>query len=103
MSLIPISSSLLEKRLNVHEKDLYDWSALHRAVEKRDIIEHYGESLMQMQMHMFYKKMLGRSSMGQNCKGKLQMQKREESGELGGHSSIMDLGNAAKSFRSLGA
>lgn len=53
---------------------------------------------MQVQMHMFYKKMLGRSSMGQNCKGMLQMQKREESGELGGHSSIMDFGVTLQSL-----
>ncbi|KAH0373214.1 hypothetical protein KCU65_g544, partial [Aureobasidium melanogenum] len=83
--------------------DSGDWSDLHRAVEKQDIINHYGESLMPMQMRMFYEKTSGRGLMGQSCNGMLQMQKREESGTLGMYSSMLDLGDAAKAFRSFGA
>lgn len=80
-----------------------DWSDLHRAVEKQDIINHYDGSLMPMQMRMFYEKTSERGLMGQSCNGMLQKQKREESGNLGAYSSMLDLGDAAKAFRSFGA
>lgn len=79
-----------------------DWSDLHRAVEKQGIIEHYGETLMPMQMRMFYEKISGRGLMGQNCNSMLQMQKRQENGELR-YSSMLDLSDVAKSFRGFGA
>lgn len=82
--------------------DSGDWSSLRRAVQKQGIIEHYGESFMPMQMRMFYEKVSGRGLMGQNCNSMLQMQKRQESDELR-HSSMLDWGDAAKSFRGVGA
>jgi splicing suppressor protein 51 len=76
-----------------------DWSDLHHAVDKQGIIDHYGEGLMPMQMRMLYEKISGRGLMGQSGEGMLRMQMSAESGGFGGYSAMVDLGNAAKSFR----
>lgn len=62
-----------------------------------------GKDTRKTQQNVFYEKTLGRGLVDQSCNGMLQMQKREESGNLGVYSSMLDLGDAAKAFRSFGA
>jgi splicing suppressor protein 51 len=50
-----------------------NWSNLYSAVTKQDLIEHYGDKDMPMQMRMLYEKITGRGPMGRKCGGMLQM------------------------------
>jgi splicing suppressor protein 51 len=58
-----------------------DWSSLHRTVGKQDIIDHYGDRDMPMQMRMLYEKITGRGPMGHNGEHMLRMQMSAETGE----------------------
>jgi splicing suppressor protein 51 len=42
------------------------WQDLRRSVEKQQVIEHYGDSKMPMQLRMLAKAVYGRSLMGQD-------------------------------------
>jgi splicing suppressor protein 51 len=58
-----------------------DWSNLHHAVTKQDVIDHYGDRDMTMQMRMLYEKITGRGPMGHKGESMLQMQMAAERGE----------------------
>ena len=67
------------------------WSSLASAVEKRDILDHYGDSSMPMQMRMFGEQIYGTGPGGQPGAGMLQMMKQRETGEM--HGTTLDFSN----------
>lgn len=73
-----------------------DWSCLNRRAEKSDISQHYGNSLMPMQLRMLGEKIYGRGVAGQSGAGMMRMMMMQETGSSGGHSSLLD---ASASFR----
>lgn len=69
------------------------WGDLRRAIEKGDIVEHYGVNTMPMQMRMFTEKVWGLNpgaagSGDAMCRLQMQM----ERGALNGNSSLLRLG-----------
>lgn len=54
------------------------WSSLGRAVEKSDVMEHYGDSLMPMQLRMFGEQVYGDGPGGQSGAGMRQVQMMAE-------------------------
>lgn len=65
------------------------WSSLARAIEKSDVIEHYGHSLMPMQLRMFAEQVYGRGLGGSSAASTLQMLMTSES--RGGYMSHIDI------------
>lgn len=59
-----------------------EWSSLASAVEKADVVEHYGNPNMPMQMRMFGEQVYGRGPGGQAGAGMLQVQMMAEQGDL---------------------
>ncbi|KKY27261.1 putative mynd domain [Phaeomoniella chlamydospora] len=57
------------------------WSNLNCAVEKSDIIEHYGHPLMPMQLRMFAEQVYGTGPGGQSGTAMLELQVSAEQGE----------------------
>ncbi|OJD26670.1 hypothetical protein ACJ73_01953 [Blastomyces percursus] len=57
------------------------WSDLGCAIGKRDVIEHYGNSNMPMQLRMFGEQIYGHSPGGHDAAAMLQMQMMIESGD----------------------
>jgi splicing suppressor protein 51 len=70
------------------------WSSLSRAVEKSDIVEHYGDPTMPMQLRMLGEQVYGSGPAGQPGASMMELQMRIESGEIL-FSSIIDM----QSFR----
>lgn len=56
------------------------WSSLATPVEKSDIVEHYGDPVMPMQMRMFGEQVYGRGPGGQSGAGMMKMQMVMEGG-----------------------
>lgn len=54
------------------------WSSLRNAIEKGDIIDHYGDSLIPMQLRMMGEQVYGRGPGGQNGESMLRMQMQGE-------------------------
>lgn len=67
------------------------WSSLSSAVEKSDIVEHYGSPVMPMQLRMLGEQVYGRGPGGQPGAGMMKMQMMMEGGESGMHFSSMSL------------
>ncbi|GME25498.1 hypothetical protein M1813_003692 [Neofusicoccum parvum] len=59
-----------------------DWSSLEAAPKKSDILEHYGDSQMPMQMRMLGERIYGRGPGGQDGTMMLSFMKLTEAGEL---------------------
>jgi hypothetical protein len=62
--------------------DSANWSCLTSAVEKHDIIEHYGNPLMPMQLRMFGEQVFGTGPGGQNGTAMMQLQMMAERGSV---------------------
>lgn len=58
------------------------WSSLASMVEKSDIIEHYGDARMPMQLRMLGEQIYGRGPGGHNGAEMLEIMKSTENGEL---------------------
>jgi mitochondrial splicing suppressor protein 51 len=58
-----------------------EWSDLRCSIEKRDIIEHYGDNVMPMQLRMFGESVYGRGPGGQNGTAMRQMMMSTEHGD----------------------
>lgn len=58
------------------------WESLRRAAEKADIIEHYGDARMPMQLRMFAEAIYGRGPGGQNGETMLDQMVAAEKGDL---------------------
>lgn len=56
------------------------WSSLADSCEKSDIMEHYGDGKMPMQMRMFGEQVYGRGPSGQGGAGMMQMMMMSEGG-----------------------
>lgn len=69
------------------------WSSLSRAVEKSDIVEHYGDSTMPMQLRMLGELVYGSGPAGQPGASMMRMQMMMESGEHSGASSLLNVQN----------
>jgi splicing suppressor protein 51 len=67
------------------------WSSLASAVGKGDIVEHYGDPGMPMQMRMFGEQVYGRGPGGQPGASMMKMQMMMEGGDSGRHFSHMPL------------
>lgn len=67
----------------------YGWSSLAHAVQKGDVVEHYGIPNMPMQMRMFGEQVYGRGPGGQSGAGMMHMQMMAENGEM--HTSHLDM------------
>ena len=67
-----------------------NWSGLSYAVEKHDLIEHYGHPTMPMQLRMFAEQVYGTGPGGQNGEAMLDLQVGAE--RAGGFQSVMSLG-----------
>ncbi|KAF3403106.1 hypothetical protein DPV78_004284 [Talaromyces pinophilus] len=67
------------------------WSSLSSAVEKSDIVEHFGDPVMPMQLRMLGEQVYGRGPGGQPGAGIVKMQMMMEGGESGMHFSNMSL------------
>ena len=70
------------------------WSSLSAAVEKSDIIEHYGDPTMPMQLRMLGEQVYGSGPAGQPGTSMMRMQMMLESGEYGGASSLLDMSSS---------
>ncbi|KAI9812113.1 MAG: hypothetical protein M1826_002943 [Phylliscum demangeonii] len=79
--------------------DEHRWSCLTSAVEKDDLIEHYGSRLMPMQLRMFAEQVYGMGPGGQSGDAMRQMMMKIEAdrGEKM-HSSVLDM---SSSFRGM--
>ncbi|KAK2749220.1 hypothetical protein FQN57_006836 [Myotisia sp. PD_48] len=60
-----------------------DWSYLGHAIEKSDVIEHYGDRFMPMQLRMFAEQLYGRGPGGHNGAEMLQAQMELENDTTG--------------------
>lgn len=58
------------------------WSDLSRAIEKSDVVEHYGNPLMPMQLRMFGEQVYGRGPGGQNGDSMRMVQMMVENGGM---------------------
>jgi splicing suppressor protein 51 len=58
------------------------WSSLTSAIKKSDVIEHYGNPNMPMQLRMFGEQVYGRGPGGQSGAAMRQIQMQAESGEM---------------------
>ena len=58
------------------------WSSLACAIEKSDIIEHYGNNLMPMQLRMLGEQVYGRGPGGQNGSSMRQLMLAAETGGM---------------------
>lgn len=67
------------------------WSSLASSVGKGDIVEHYGDPVMPMQMRMFGEQVYGRGPGGQPGASMMKMQMMMEGGDSGMHFSHMPL------------
>ncbi|KAG0028364.1 hypothetical protein BGZ82_008457 [Podila clonocystis] len=67
------------------------WSSLRNAVEKGDIIEHYKDSLMPMQLRMMGEQVYGRGPGGQSGESMLRMQMQSEIAGVKGVTTQLDL------------
>ncbi|KAG0089088.1 hypothetical protein BGZ93_006931 [Podila epicladia] len=72
------------------------WSSLRSAVEKGDIIEHYKDSLMPMQLRMMGEQIYGRGPGGQSGESMLRMQMQSEMAGGKGVTSQIDLSTLLK-------
>lgn len=71
------------------------WYDLRQAVEKSDIIKHYGDSQFPMQLRMFAEAVYGQAPGGTNGTAMRQMMVAMEQGRAGGmHSHMMDMSPA---------
>merc|ERR1712000_798048 len=70
------------------------WSDLNSALEKSDIMEHYGSATMPVQMRMFVESVHGRGSGCQDGSAMLQLQVMSESGSM--HSSALDMSGSMR-------
>ncbi|KAI0403554.1 hypothetical protein F4802DRAFT_598948 [Xylaria palmicola] len=61
-----------------------DWSDLRCAVEKSDVIEHYGDPRFPMQLRMLAEKILGRGFAGNDGTGMMNLMASMENGGLAG-------------------
>ncbi|KAE8551755.1 hypothetical protein TMatcc_001737 [Talaromyces marneffei ATCC 18224] len=67
------------------------WSSLASTVEKSDIVEHYGDPVMPMQMRMFGEQVYERGPGGQPGASMMKMQMMMEGGQSGMHFNHMSL------------
>lgn len=74
--------------------DSANWSYLGHAVEKHDIIEHYGNHLMPMQLRMFGEQVFGTGPGGQNGTAMMKFQMMAEGG--GAVSSHLDMSHLSR-------
>lgn len=65
------------------------WSSLASAIEKSDVIEHYGNPNMPMQLRMFGEQVYGRGPGGQSGAAMRQIQMMAENGEI--HTGQLDM------------
>ena len=65
------------------------WSSLANAVEKSDVMEHYGSATMPMQLRMFGEQVYGSGPGGQSGAGMRQIQMMADNGQV--QSSMMDM------------
>ncbi|KAG0014767.1 hypothetical protein BGZ81_000263 [Podila clonocystis] len=72
------------------------WSSLRNAVEKGDIIEHYKDSLMPMQLRMMGEQVYGRGPGGQSGESMLRMQMQSEIAGVKGVTTQLDLSTLLK-------
>ncbi|KAF9302608.1 hypothetical protein BGZ74_005094 [Mortierella antarctica] len=72
------------------------WSSLRSAVEKGDIIEHYKDSLMPMQLRMMGEQVYGRGPGGQSGESMLRMQMHSEIAGVKGVTTQLDLSSILK-------
>ncbi|KIW54252.1 hypothetical protein PV05_06621 [Exophiala xenobiotica] len=70
------------------------WSDLNSATGKSDIMEHYGNATIPMQMRMFVESVYGRGPGGQDGSAMLQLQVMSESGSI--HSSALDMSGSMR-------
>ena len=59
-----------------------DWSSLKCAIEKSDVIEHYGDRLFPMQLRMFAEQIYGTGPGSQSGSAMLQLQVMAEDGQV---------------------
>lgn len=71
------------------------WSSLAAAVEKSDIIEHYGNPVMPMQLRMFGEQVYGSGPGGQSGASMRQIQMMAEKGEM--HASVLNMASMSMS------
>ena len=71
--------------------DASQWQDLRCAVEKHDIIEHYGDSMFPMQLRMLAEAVYGRGPGGQSGRGMMQMMMAMEGGTLDMETSMLDV------------
>ncbi|KAF9318002.1 hypothetical protein BG003_011962 [Podila horticola] len=72
------------------------WSSLRSAVEKSDIIEHYKDSLMPMQLRMMGEQVYGRGPGGQSGESMLRIQMQSEIAGVKGVTTQLDLSTLLK-------
>ncbi|KAF9216146.1 hypothetical protein BGZ59_010886 [Podila verticillata] len=72
------------------------WSSLRSAVEKGDIINHYSDSLMPMQLRMMGEQVFGRGPGGQNGDSMLRIQMQSEIAGVKGVTTQLDLSTILK-------
>lgn len=68
-----------------------NWYDLSCAVEKSDIIDHYGDRLFPMQLRMLAEKVIGRGIGGQNGEAMRAMMALQESGEGPAHATVLGI------------
>ena len=81
-----------------------NWSSVKTVIEKSDVIEHYGEQRMPMQLRMLGEAVYGRGPGGQSGAGMRSMMMAMEGGGLGGQdglTSMLDMSDALKGFSNL--
>jgi mitochondrial splicing suppressor protein 51 len=71
-----------------------EWSELARAVKKSDVIEHYGNPVMPIQLRMFKEQVYGRGPGGMSGAGMLKAQMIAENGNEGIHLRNFDFNSA---------
>jgi splicing suppressor protein 51 len=67
------------------------WSSLNGAIEKSDVVDHYGDPMFPMQLRMFAEQIYGSGPGGQSGSAMLQLQMMAESGGGGMHTSHIDV------------
>lgn len=70
------------------------WSDISAAIEKSDVIEHYGNPMMPMQLRMFGEQVYDRGPGGQSGASMLQIQMMQENGGGGMHFGHIDMSSS---------
>ena len=88
--LLPSSWSAEKAEQCIQAGRTGDWSDLSKKIAKADIIDHYGDGNMPMQLRYLGEQVLGSSPGGQSGTGMVQMQMMIEGGNSGMHSTRID-------------